>query len=102
MCILPMFPVCCRRAARATGGVRCRGEAGAELLADQREPHQGVLLAQLPLLHREQAHPGLLQSFHSQAADEHQNGRHAGLGEGPHADVAHPRVPAHLASRYGA
>lgn len=77
---LLLLYVCYRRAARAVGGVRGRGEAGARLLADQREPHQILLLEKLPLLHREQTYTGLVQQEHSQTTNEYKHGRHAGLG----------------------
>lgn len=93
--------VCCRRAARAAGGVRGGGEARARLLADKREPHQILLLEKLSLVHREQTYTGLVQQEHPQTTNEYKHRRNAGLGAVQDQNVAAAGVPPDIQGRHG-
>lgn len=68
--------------------MRCRGKARAGLLARGRIPHQIMLLASLPIVHRKQAHTRLIQPQSSQGELRHRPGLTRRLEKDSDAPVA--------------
>ena len=78
-----------RRATRTPRSMRCCGEARARFLADQSACYQELLLAPLQILHRKQAHLGLVQQESQERTVLCKPGRLSGLAEIPDEDMAH-------------
>ena len=90
-----------RRTPCPAGSVRSGGQARAGLLADQRARDQGVLLAALPLLHRESEHPELFQPQPQVSGRGRGHRRAQGLEADPVEGLDGARVPQDFQARHG-